>query len=34
MRTRCALSFPRVEQPSSRLANAVTKRIWPCVELQ
>jgi len=28
------LTFPRVESPSSQLANAVTERIWPCVELQ
>ncbi len=28
------LRFPRVERPSSRLAAAVTERIWPCVELQ
>ena len=29
-----ALTFPRVEQPSARLAGEVTARIWPCVELQ
>jgi glycerol-3-phosphate dehydrogenase (NAD(P)+) len=29
-----ALTFPRVEHPSPRLAGAVTERIWPCVELQ
>jgi 1-acyl-sn-glycerol-3-phosphate acyltransferase len=28
------LTFPRVEQPSRSLAQAVTERIWPCVELQ
>jgi glycerol-3-phosphate dehydrogenase (NAD(P)+) len=28
------LTFPRVEQPSKRLAAEVTERIWPCVELQ
>jgi 1-acyl-sn-glycerol-3-phosphate acyltransferase len=28
------VTFPRVEQPSSRLAAEVTARIWPCVELQ
>jgi 1-acyl-sn-glycerol-3-phosphate acyltransferase len=29
-----ALTFPRAERPSPRLAAAVTARIWPCVELQ
>src|ERR671933_233496 len=28
------LTFPRVESASKRLANEVTARIWPCVELQ
>jgi glycerol-3-phosphate dehydrogenase (NAD(P)+) len=28
------LTFPRVENPSPRLAAEVTARIWPCVELQ
>jgi 1-acyl-sn-glycerol-3-phosphate acyltransferase len=28
------LTFPRVEQPSRGLAQAVTDRIWPCVALQ
>jgi glycerol-3-phosphate dehydrogenase len=28
------LTFPRVEQPSRQLAQAVTDRIWPCVALQ
>ena len=28
------LTFPRVEAPSGHLANEVTARIWPCVELQ
>lgn len=28
------LHYPRVEQPSPRLAGAVTDRVWPCVELQ
>jgi 1-acyl-sn-glycerol-3-phosphate acyltransferase len=28
------LTYPRVEQPSPKLAGAVTERIWPCVELQ
>ena len=26
--------FPRVENPSPRLAEEVTARLWPCVELQ
>jgi len=36
IRIRCGrpLTFPRVEQPSPRLAGAVTRRVWPCVELQ
>jgi glycerol-3-phosphate dehydrogenase len=28
------LTFPRVENASKQLANEVTARIWPCVELQ
>jgi glycerol-3-phosphate dehydrogenase (NAD(P)+) len=28
------LRFPRVENPSPRLAEEVTARLWPCVELQ
>jgi glycerol-3-phosphate dehydrogenase (NAD(P)+) len=28
------LTFPRVENPSPRLAAEVTARIWPCIELQ
>ncbi|WP_051472254.1 lysophospholipid acyltransferase family protein [Patulibacter minatonensis] len=28
-----ALTFPQVDQPTGELANAVTERIWPCVEL-
>ena len=28
------LTFPRVEQPTKQLAQAVTDRIWPCVALQ
>ncbi|MBA3359331.1 MAG: 1-acyl-sn-glycerol-3-phosphate acyltransferase [Thermoleophilaceae bacterium] len=28
------LTYPRVEAPSKHLANEVTARIWPCVELQ
>lgn len=28
------IQFPKVQQPSPQLANAVTDRIWPCVELQ
>ncbi|MBW3607951.1 MAG: 1-acyl-sn-glycerol-3-phosphate acyltransferase [Actinobacteria bacterium] len=28
------LRFPRVEEPSTALARAVTGRIWPCIELQ
>lgn len=36
VRIRCGrpLHFPRVDQPSPRLAQEVTARIWPCVELQ
>jgi len=36
VRARCgrAITFPRVEQASPRLAQAVTDRIWPCVALQ
>jgi 1-acyl-sn-glycerol-3-phosphate acyltransferase len=29
-----ALTYPRVENPSKHLANEVTARIWPCVQLQ
>jgi len=29
-----ALRFPTVEEPSRPLAQAVTERIWPCVQLQ
>ena len=29
-----ALTYPRVENASKRLASEVTARIWPCVELQ
>ena len=29
-----ALRFPKVEEPSRPLAQAVTERIWPCVQLQ
>ena len=28
------LTYPRLEDPSKHLANEVTARIWPCVELQ
>ncbi len=28
------LTFPLLDQASPRLAQAVTDRIWPCVELQ
>jgi glycerol-3-phosphate dehydrogenase (NAD(P)+) len=28
------LTYPKVEAPSRRLAQAVTERIWPCVALQ
>jgi 1-acyl-sn-glycerol-3-phosphate acyltransferase len=36
VRVRCGkpLHFPRVERPSPRLAQEVTARLWPCVELQ
>jgi glycerol-3-phosphate dehydrogenase (NAD(P)+) len=36
VRIRCGrpLTFPRVENPSPRLAEEVTARVWPCVELQ
>ena len=36
VRVRCGrpLTYPRVGEPSPRLALAVTTRIWPCVELQ
>lgn len=36
VRARCgqAITFPRVETASPRLAQAVTDRIWPCVALQ
>jgi 1-acyl-sn-glycerol-3-phosphate acyltransferase len=36
VRIRCGrpLTFPRVERPSPRLAEEVTARLWPCVELQ
>jgi 1-acyl-sn-glycerol-3-phosphate acyltransferase len=36
VRVRCGppLRFPRVEQPSPRLAEEVTARLWPCIELQ
>jgi 1-acyl-sn-glycerol-3-phosphate acyltransferase len=36
VRVRCGkpLRFPRVEAPSPRLAEEVTARLWPCVELQ
>lgn len=28
------LTYPLVERPSPHLANEVTARVWPCVELQ
>ena len=28
------LAYPRVEEPSVRLAEEVTARIWPCIDLQ
>jgi glycerol-3-phosphate dehydrogenase (NAD(P)+) len=28
------LTYPKVESPSKQLAQAVTDRIWPCVQLQ
>jgi 1-acyl-sn-glycerol-3-phosphate acyltransferase len=36
VRIRCGrpLTFPRVDRPSPRLAEEVTARLWPCVELQ
>ena len=36
VRVRCGrpLTFPRVENPSPRLAEEVTARLWPCIELQ
>jgi glycerol-3-phosphate dehydrogenase (NAD(P)+) len=36
VRVRCGrpLTFPHVERPSAHLADEVTARIWPCVELQ
>ena len=36
VQVRCGppLMFPRLENPSPRLAGAVTDRIWPCVRLQ
>lgn len=36
VRVRCGrpLTFPRVENPSPRLAEEVTARLWPCVDLQ
>jgi 1-acyl-sn-glycerol-3-phosphate acyltransferase len=36
VRVRCGrpLRFPRGEHPSPRLAEEVTARLWPCVELQ
>jgi glycerol-3-phosphate dehydrogenase (NAD(P)+) len=36
VRVRCgrALTFPRADQPSARLAAELSERIWPCVELQ
>ena len=36
VRVRCGrpLTFPRVEHASPRLAEEVTARLWPCVELQ
>src|SRR3954462_7278859 len=36
VRVRCGrpLRFPRVENPSPRLAEEVTARLWPCVDLQ
>src|SRR5437763_7809106 len=35
VRVRCGkpLNFPHVERPSPRLAQEVTARLWPCVEL-
>jgi glycerol-3-phosphate dehydrogenase (NAD(P)+) len=36
VRVRCGkpLTFPRVANPSPRLAKEVTARLWPCVDLQ
>jgi 1-acyl-sn-glycerol-3-phosphate acyltransferase len=36
VRVRCGkpLTFPRVEHPSPRLADEVTQRLWPCIQLQ
>ena len=36
VKVRCGrpLTFPRAEKPSPALAEAVTNRIWPCVQLQ
>jgi 1-acyl-sn-glycerol-3-phosphate acyltransferase len=36
VKIRCGspLQFPPVDEPSPVLANAVTDRVWPCVELQ
>jgi 1-acyl-sn-glycerol-3-phosphate acyltransferase len=36
VRVRCGkpLKFPKVEHPSPRLADEVTARLWPCIELQ
>ena len=36
VRVRCGrpLTFPRADEPSPALAEAVTNRIWPCVQLQ
>ena len=36
VRVRCGrpLTFPHVQNPSPRLAEEVTARLWPCVELQ
>lgn len=36
VRLRCGrpLTFPRVDEPSPRLAAEVAERIWPCVQLQ
>jgi hypothetical protein len=29
-----AMMFPRGDRPSKQLAQAVTDRIWPCIQLQ
>jgi 1-acyl-sn-glycerol-3-phosphate acyltransferase len=36
IRVRCGrpLTYPKLERPSPRLAQEVTARLWPCVELQ